>query len=183
MKPLFTIHEGEFLVGDHISRSFGKRYDVWVPAKDDGIDLLVTHKKKKKHSNPVSIQVKHSRSFDARHSLPDEYAGSAKGWYTLNPTKIRKSRADIWIFVILTLRQEKHFIIMPTAVLKSRIPKRQSKSWHFYLSTWDNGYCFNTRGMTREELLNALKNGKIDPKKDYTEYLENWDLLEKVARS
>ncbi len=42
MKTLFTIHAGEFLVGDHISRRFGLKYDVWVPAKDTGIDLLVT---------------------------------------------------------------------------------------------------------------------------------------------
>ena len=34
MKPLFTIHEGEFLVGDYINRKLAKRFDVWVPTKD-----------------------------------------------------------------------------------------------------------------------------------------------------
>src|SRR5438309_2051688 len=28
MKPIFTIHEGEFLVGDHINRKFGRRFDI-----------------------------------------------------------------------------------------------------------------------------------------------------------
>ena len=39
MKPIFTIHEGEFLAGDHINRKLGHKYDVWVPTKDSGVDL------------------------------------------------------------------------------------------------------------------------------------------------
>ena len=48
MKPLFSIHEGEFLVGDYITRNMSKKYEVWVPAKDMGVDLLVTTKKGKR---------------------------------------------------------------------------------------------------------------------------------------
>jgi 3D (Asp-Asp-Asp) domain-containing protein len=40
MKPLFTIHEGEFLVGDHINRKLGNKFDVWVPTKDSGVEFL-----------------------------------------------------------------------------------------------------------------------------------------------
>ncbi len=47
MKPLFTVHEGEFLVGDYINRKFRRKYDVWVPTKDIGIDLLVTRKQRR----------------------------------------------------------------------------------------------------------------------------------------
>ena len=28
MKPIFTIHEGEFLVGDHINRKFGGNFET-----------------------------------------------------------------------------------------------------------------------------------------------------------
>ena len=41
MRPLFTVHAGEFLVGQHIEGFKGK--NVWVPTKDTGVDLLVTN--------------------------------------------------------------------------------------------------------------------------------------------
>lgn len=48
MKPIFTIHAGEFLVGDHITRKYRGKYEVWIPATDTGIDLLVTQLKKRR---------------------------------------------------------------------------------------------------------------------------------------
>jgi hypothetical protein len=41
MRPLFTLHAGEFLVGEYIERTFPS-LNVWVPAKDTGVDLLIT---------------------------------------------------------------------------------------------------------------------------------------------
>ncbi len=43
MKPLFTIHAGEYLVGERIEKNF-KEWNVWIPSKDTGIDLLVLTK-------------------------------------------------------------------------------------------------------------------------------------------
>ena len=42
MKSLFSIHAGEYLVGSHIEKSYPK-WNVWIPSKDTGIDLLVTN--------------------------------------------------------------------------------------------------------------------------------------------
>ena len=42
MRPLFTIHAGEFLVGEYISRKLKRDFDVWLPVQDTGVDLLVT---------------------------------------------------------------------------------------------------------------------------------------------
>ena len=39
MRPMFTVHGGEFLVGQHIEGSF-KGKNVWVPTKNLGVDLL-----------------------------------------------------------------------------------------------------------------------------------------------
>jgi hypothetical protein len=47
VKPLFTIHAGEFVLGDYIERKY-PRVNVWVPTKDTGVDLLVSGKKNKK---------------------------------------------------------------------------------------------------------------------------------------
>ena len=46
MKPLFTVHAGELLVGHEIENQFS-RVNVWVPAKDRGIDLLVSNNNNK----------------------------------------------------------------------------------------------------------------------------------------
>jgi hypothetical protein len=91
MKPLFTIHEGEFLVGDYINRKLGRRFDLWVPSKDAGVDLLVT--RKRREGKPVRLQVKFSRSFD----IGEDFAGHvvATSWFRLEPSKIRKSGADV----------------------------------------------------------------------------------------
>lgn len=67
MQPLFTVHAGEFLVGEFIERNFRNTY-LWVPSKDTGIDLLVTDKK---CQQPVSLQVKYSRDYLATHLTSD----------------------------------------------------------------------------------------------------------------
>jgi hypothetical protein len=59
MRPLFTVHAGEFLAGEYIERHF-RNTNVWVPTKDTGTDLLVTDKK---NQATVSLQVKFSRDF------------------------------------------------------------------------------------------------------------------------
>lgn len=41
MRPMFTVHVGEHLVGDYMERTF-PRWNVWVPSKDTGTDLLLT---------------------------------------------------------------------------------------------------------------------------------------------
>ncbi len=50
MRSLFTIHAGEFVVGEYIQKNF-RRLNLWVPARDTGIDLLVTDSKNKKRSH------------------------------------------------------------------------------------------------------------------------------------
>lgn len=59
MKPLFTIHGGEYLVGSYIERHF-KRVNVWVPSRDTGVDLLVSDPRNRR---PVSLQVKFSKDY------------------------------------------------------------------------------------------------------------------------
>lgn len=42
MKPIFSIHAGEYLVGSFIEETY-KDYNVWIPSKDTGVDFLVTN--------------------------------------------------------------------------------------------------------------------------------------------
>ena len=178
MKPLFTIHEGEFLVGDHINRKLGHKYDVWVPTKDSGVDLLVTCKRRK--GRAVGLQVKFSRGL----SIGEEMARHlmATSWFTLEPEKIRKSQADLWVFVILTLKHEEHFVVIPTRELRKRIPRGQGGKWNLYLWVFDNRSCYQVRDLGREEKLDIPHRGVRNQHHDFSEWLENWELLDKFIR-
>jgi len=74
MKPLFTIHAGKFLVGEAIERRF-PTVNVWVPAKDTGVDLLVSDAS---NQRAVSLQVKFSRDYLATH-MKDEISIRVQG--------------------------------------------------------------------------------------------------------
>ena len=59
MKPIFTVHAGEFVFGEYIEKNF-RRLRLWVPTKDTGIDFLISDLTGKK---TVSVQVKMSRDY------------------------------------------------------------------------------------------------------------------------
>src|SRR5438132_14092722 len=113
MKPLFTIHAGEFLVASYIEQRF-KDYLVWLPSRDLGVDLLLTDKSCKK---AVSIQVKFSRDFLATHMSDALRPGlKACGWLTLKQQKIAQSTAKFWILVLYPFHQkEVDFLIAPSS--------------------------------------------------------------------
>lgn len=177
MKPIFTIHEGEFLVGDHINRKFGRKYNVWVPTKDSGVDLLVT--RKNGAGKPVGLQVKFSRSFEVHADLSRHVL--ATSWYTLDPKKIRQSEADLWVFVFMTLRHERYFVLLPTAELRKRIPRGCGSKWNLYLWAYADGSCYQVRDLTLEGRLNAVHRGVLDRLRDFSKWFENWRLLEKLS--
>lgn len=134
MRPLFTIHAGEFVVGEFIERNF--RYvNLWIPSQDTGIDLLVTDSKNKL---TVSLQVKFSRDFLATHmDAIFQKPLRASGWWTLNCEKIIKSNADYWVFVLAgSERRSTDFVIIkPTDLLKRlEAIHKKSKIIQCYLS-------------------------------------------------
>src|SRR4030042_3756971 len=97
METLFTVHAGEFLVGSEIEKRITGA-NVWVPAKDKGIDLLVSDSQ---NARLVTIQVKFSRDFLVTHMEEIYQKGLlACGWWTHKHKKIHESRAGLWIFVL-----------------------------------------------------------------------------------
>ncbi len=67
MKPLFTVHVGEYLVGSYIEQHY-KRVSVWIPSRDTGVDLMVSDRRGR---STVSIQVKFSKDFLPTHVAPE----------------------------------------------------------------------------------------------------------------
>ncbi len=169
MRPIFILHGGEFLVGEQIYRRFGSNFEVWIPAKDNGIDLLLT--RRNQPGNPIRIQVKSSRS----------YGDEPWGWFTLKTDKLRGSTADVWIFVIpfytKSMKLEPQFVLIPIEDLRRRIPKKCGKTWYLNLYIPSKRRCFDARGWTQKDYEKAA-NGHFDKRRDFSNFIENWRILE-----
>lgn len=183
MKPLFTVHAGEYLVGAHIERTH-PRWNVWIPSKDTGIDLLVTDRN---NQNATSLQVKFSKDFNPTHgSILHQNRLLAAGWWTHDPIKIQKSKADFWIFVLPSfLERETSFIIVTPGELFRRLkaihgpPKKRI---HSYLRITKTKRCWEARGLTKaDDELMALDRF-ADKNRDFSAFLNAWKRIEMKLR-
>jgi len=185
MRPLFTVHGGEFLVGSEVERRF-PRANVWVPSKDSGIDLLVTSTRS---SRAVSLQVKYSRDYSMHHP---GLALAVCGWWTLDRIKLAKSRADLWVFVLLpfTLRRSPdrrliHYMIIPPRELAKRLSRIHRRGRRIQSYLWVSRHpkkCWEARGLTRNA-EDAIAGGRYsDRRRDFTRYLDAWGALTRRLR-
>ena len=178
MKPLFTIHAGEFLVDHEIQRRF-RRVNVWIPAKDTGVDLLVSNRSNKK---TVSLQVKFSRDYlvtHVKHALLHQEL-RACGWWTPTRQQIETSRADYWIFVLVGFanRSTDFIIIKPDELLKRlNAIHGHTKKFQSYLWVTRSGMCWETRGLNRSEHLSIAGTIFKSEDRNFTAYLNNWQAI------
>src|SRR5450830_1590543 len=153
MKPLFTIHAGEYLVGSHIEQQF-PHLNVWVPSRDTGVDLLVSDRRNRR---AVSLQVKFSKDFLVTHMGPVfQKELRACGWWTIDQRKLRTSPADFWVFVLLGFaRRTVDFIIVPPRELWRRLRSihGSQKMIQSYLWVTEGRQCWETRGLQRKDQL------------------------------
>src|SRR3990172_3398523 len=183
MKPLFTVHAGEYLVGFHIEQTY-PRWNVWVPSKDTGIDLLVTDSQNRK---TVSLQVKFSKDFNPTHRpLLIQNRLLAAGWWTHDPTKIQKSPADLWVFVLPSfIEQQTSFIVLPPSELLRRfrvIHGKTVKRIHSYFWVTKTKRCWEARGLANadQELLALDRFSNKD--RDFSVFLNAWNQIESKLR-
>lgn len=180
MKPLFTIHVGEYLVGEHIERKY-PRWNVWLPSKDTGIDLLITDMHNRK---AVSLQVKFSKDFNpTQKSLLIQNRLLSTGWWTHDPKKLQKSAADFWVFVLPSfIEKQISFIIVPPTELLRRfraihgIPSKKIQS---YLSVTRNKRCWEVRGLKKADKELLAVDRFADKNRDFTMFLNAWKQIEK----
>lgn len=183
MKPLFTIHAGEFLVASYIERRFND-YLVWLPSRDSGVDLLLTDKHCK---NAVSTQVKFSRDFLATHMADALRPGlKACGWFTLKPQKLSQSNANFWIFVLYPFNQKDlDFVIIPprTALAMLSSLHGGQKTIQSYIWVTKKKRCWEARGLNRQDQLLIANNRYQNPTRDLTPYLNNWGPITAALRA
>lgn len=182
MKALFTIHAGEFVLGDYIERTF-RRVNLWVPSRDTGTDLLVTDSKNEKS---VSLQVKFSRDF-----LPTHYPSifqkplRACGWWSLNREKVANSNADYWVFVLVGFeRRSTDFVVIKPSELLARLDAihKRAKFFQSYLWVTEKNRCWETRGLKREEQLAVAQGLYSNSVREFSEYLNNWKPVQSLNR-
>ena len=179
MKPLFTVHAGEYLVGLHIERKF-KRYRVWIPSKDTGVDLLVTNPVTRRQ---VGLQVKFSKDFLAPSTAPAFHKGlRACGWWTLSRTKIKQSDADFWAFVLYSFdnREAQYLLISPKRLLSQlKSIHGNAKTYNVYFWVTTKNGCWDTRGLTKTDQSLVAVGMYSNPKRDFTKSLNAWNPLVK----
>ena len=180
MKPIFTIHAGDYLVGSYIEENF-KNYNVWLPSKDTGIDLLITDKNNRK---TVSIQVKFSKDFLVTHMSEAFQQGlRACGWWTLDRNKIKQSKADYWVFVLHAFNQKNlQFIVVRPKELLDRLTSIHGniKTIQSYIWVTKKNKCWETRGLKKQDQILVANNAYSDTKRDLKEYLNNWEPIKKL---
>ena len=175
MKSIFTIHAGEFIVGEYIERKF-RNVLLWLPSRDTGIDFLVTDVNKEKS---ISLQVKFSRDFLVTH-MPAIYQEPlrASGWWTLNRKKIITSPADYWVFVLKGLKlKSTDFIIIRPKELLSRLDSIHEKKINIiqcYICVTSINKCWETRGLNNKDQLAIANNEYTNKSRDLSSFLNNW---------
>jgi hypothetical protein len=178
MKPLFTVHAGEFLVDCEIERKL-RPVNVWIPAKDTGIDLLVSNND---NTTTVSLQVKFSRDYLVTHlkdaALHKELR--AWGWWTPTRQQIRESRAQYWVFVLVGFanRSTDFMIIKPSDLLERldaihKAKKPSPKRFRTYLWVTKRGKCYESRNLNHSDQLSIADQTFMNDARDFSGYLNN----------
>jgi hypothetical protein len=173
VKPLFTIHAGEYIAAEFIEHEF-RRVNIWVPAKDTGVDLLVSDARNKK---AVSLQVKFSRDFRADMAAVFQKPLRACGWWSLNRKKITSSPADYWVFVLIGFATHStDFVILKPSELLKRFDAIREKKERIdtYLWVTENDRCWETRGLNLPDRLLIAQGDFKSTERDFTAYLNNW---------
>ena len=182
MKPLFTIHAGEYLVGAEIEKRF-KRVNVWIPLRDTGIDLLVSDRRNRRN---LSLQVKYSKDFLVTHmGAQFQKELRACGWWTLNRDKLRASPADYWVFVLQGFASRSvDFVVIPRQELWRRLRALHgtAKIIQTYIWVTETKRCWETRGLNRADQL-LITHGSYDHRqRDWSAYLNDWAPIAKLNR-
>jgi hypothetical protein len=178
MKPMFSVHAGEYLTGSYIERKF-RGVNLWVPAKDTGIDLLVSDRANRK---TVSLQVKYSKDFLVAHmqrqSPEFQRELRACGWWTLNNEKLRRSHADHWVFVLQGFANTSvDYVVIPPQELLRRlrgIHRGQHRVWQVYLWVTKTDRCWETRNLSKDDKLLITKERYANLGRDFSKYLNAW---------
>ena len=180
MRPLFAIDAGEYLVGLYIQTRL--KLNVWIPAKDTGIDLLITDRR---NLRTVALQVKYGKDFLPGKSATLRHSLRCISWFALNRAKLKASTAEFWVFVLQGFESNApDFVVIPTAELQRRMTEIHgsgSGALQSYFCSTKKNQCWETRGLGRNVELQIAEGTYKDHDRDFTKYLNTngWAALTK----
>jgi hypothetical protein len=183
MRPLFTVHAGELLVGQHIEQSL-KGKNVWVPTKDSGVDLLVTNSK---NTKMATLQVKFSRDFLPIMKLEIPLIRKLRSctWFTLDRKKLANSSADRWVFVLLGIERGKHdYVVIKPRELLAKLKKLHPNSQRYQVYIWVTqdrpARAWLTRGLSKADQQRIADNSFKNSIRDLTQCLNDWSAIKSL---
>ena len=180
MRPMFTVHAGEFLVGQHIEGAF-KDKNVWVPTKDVGVDLLVTNSA---NTKAATLQVKFSRDFLPIMKLPPSVLTELKSctWFSVDQHKLDRSTAHYWVLVLLGFekRSYDYLLVEPTELMR-RYEAIHGLASRYQVYVWltKQERAWLTRGLKRGDQDKIAEGTFQHEDRDLTKYL-NWRAIESL---
>jgi hypothetical protein len=181
VKPIFTVHAGEYLTAEHIEREF-PYLRAWVPTRDSGIDLLVSHPKTRRFA---SLQVKYSKDFKVTHLGPSlQPRLRACGWWTLSRSKIETSPADHWVFILYGFARASidQIVIRPGELLQRlRHLHGEGPRYQVYLWTTSSERCWETRGLKSSDHAAIAEGSFRNADRDFSAFLGKWSCLERLG--
>jgi hypothetical protein len=185
MRPLFTIHAGEYLVGSYIEKHY-KQANIWIPSTDTGIDLLVSDRQNR---FTVTLQVKFTKDFLPTHTAAEfQEPLRACGWFTINKKKLLESQADFWVFVLSGFKGHSYdYVVVPTNEFKRRlglIHGFEKSKIHSYLWVTECEKCWEPRGLSKADWRRIAEGKYEEDNRDFTEFLNRpgWEALMKKLR-
>jgi hypothetical protein len=184
MRPIFTVHAGEFLVGQYIESRF-KGTNVWVPTKDRGFDLLITNGT---HKKTLSLQVKFSRDFLPTMKLEPSALKELRSctWFTLERKKVVTSAADLWVFVLLGFEKSTYdYVMIPPAELLQRLENLHGNTPRYQTYIWvtKKNRAWLTRAISKDDQLKIAENTFRHKVRELTRELNNWTLVEQLQQT
>jgi hypothetical protein len=179
MKPIFTVHAGEFVFAEAIEKRY-PNLRIWMPTKDTGVDFLLTDEISK---SAASVQVKMSRDYRPAFAK-DEFDKKLKaaGWFVFSHSALECSSADVWSLILISheRKQKPIFLNIPPRILLERLIETHGvrKSYHLYPWVLDDGHCIEGRGMKRSDKRKYLSGSCFANSRDMSEFFENWSFAE-----
>jgi len=185
MRPIFTIHAGEFLFGEKIEKDF-RSVDLWIPAKDKGVDFLITSRSA---NSAVKVQVKMSKNYAIGEANSNfERALAVGGWFNFTHAALKNSPADYWSLILVSHERKRDplFINVRPSVLLEHLVKIHGNKTTYTLYPWvlKDGRCIEGRSLNSKANKERIANSTISlEERDLTAFLGNWDMINNLTKS
>jgi hypothetical protein len=181
MRPIFTIHAGEYLVATEIERAF-PQLQIWIPSRDTGVDLLVTDRQ---HTRIAALQVKFSKDYLGAAGVAPSPAVASSGWWTFQRQKIATSPADYWVLVLYQFQSRRYdFVVIPPRELLARYGRIApgQASIQSYFTVTAKKRCWETRGLDKASKAAVEAGTYSNPDREFSQFLNAWPFKSTKAR-